>query len=106
MGGPPLVEGDAMGFLSFVEQNNSSLPLDPNTLFLDEYDRLQALFPDFPSPMMKNLLLRESGRGALVYQQLTSRGWNPARKPSKRDRLARETNSLFEVSYFWGLWRP
>ena len=67
----------AMGFLSFVDNNPSQQPqsfANPNSLFVAELRRLQALFPDFPIPMMKNLLLREEGRGQLVFQQLISRG--------------------------------
>merc|ERR1719359_399593 len=105
--GPPLVEADgAMGFLSFVEHNATSQPSDPNASFVLEFERLHTLFPDFPSLMLKILLLREEGRGQMVYQQLISRGWTPTRRPSKRDRLANESNALFVTNYYWGMWRP
>ena len=90
-----------MGFLSFVEKPVLSAP-SPNSQFLKQFHYLKLFFPEFPSNMLKALLLRESGCAQIVYDTLLSQGWNPRSLSALPRNFSSDSNAHFNVDYFWG----
>ena len=78
---------------------------NPYIQLLSQYCLLKQLFPDFPSTMLSNLLLREMGQSKIVANSLIEKGWIP----DKSDRLSYLTeipSDLFQCKYYWGKYTP
>ena len=78
---------------------------NPYIQLLSQYCLLKQLFPDFPSTMLSNLLLREKGQSKIVANSLIEKGWIP----DKYDRLSYLTeipSDLLQCKYYWGKYSP
>lgn len=76
----------------------------PHRKFLNDYNTLLFLFPEFPKAMMETLVIRELGNMKAVASFLLSRGWGS--KKSLTDGLSHSINPHIDVKYFWGPDRP
>ena len=74
--------------------------LNPHRKFQTEFNCLVNAYPDFPSIMMKTLVLREKGNLKAVHSFLQKRGWKSSDKKLKK--LSNAPHIHFTLPFFWG----
>ena len=72
--------------------------------FLSDYSNLIKLYPDFPSIMLKTLIVRERGNLRAVSRFLKSRGWKQSDVTVSR--FENDEHSHVKTLHFWGLDNP
>ena len=70
--------------------------------FQSDYLVLLKLYPEFPSIMMKTLVIRENGNMKAVCSFLKSRGWKKA-DGVKMPRFENDVNQHVKTLHFWGV---
>ena len=86
-----------------ITHDSNHALLNPYRTFKMQYSKLLNAFPDFPTKMMKTLVIREQGNLKSVYKFLISNGWKCSCK-----RLSFKDEKLFHITmkHFWGEDRP
>lgn len=93
-----------IGFLSFIDQHESTSKQITKEDMILRYKLLRKLFPTFPTEMLKTLLLREDGNTEAITKELLSKGWK-ANNTVLLKSVQSDTIGL-SLPYYWGELKP